>query len=98
VGSVAAQGEVQLVFVAELLQLQNGVSADSQNLCTEFVQFFFGVTELVRLAGSTGGVGLGKEKQNDGRSLEVIEPDLAAGIRIQRETRSFVAHLEHDLP
>jgi hypothetical protein len=78
--------------------LLDGIAADSQNLCPEFIQFFFGVTELVRLARSTGRVGLGEKEENDCRSLEIVEADLAAGIRSQGEMRSFVADFEHDLP
>jgi hypothetical protein len=81
VGSVTRQGEVQPVLVPEFLKLFHAIPTHAQNRCTQLVQFFFGVTELVRLAGSTRGVGLGKEKENHPFPFEGIQSDLIAGVR-----------------
>src|SRR5205807_2175062 len=64
VRGVAEQREIQLVLVAELLELLHRVAAHPDHSRPELFQFFFGVTELVRLAGSTRRVGLGKEVEH----------------------------------
>jgi len=64
VRGVACQRKIQPVLVAELLKFLNRVTANTQNFGSQLVQFFFGVTELVRLAGSTRSVGLGEEVEN----------------------------------
>jgi len=81
VGSVTGQGEVQPVLVPEFPKLFNAIPTHAQNYCAELVQFFFGVTELVRLAGSTRGVGFGKEIENYPFPLKAIQRDLIAGVR-----------------
>jgi len=81
VGSVAGQGKVQPVLVSELLEFLNGIPTHAEYLCAQLVQFFLGVTELVRLAGSTGRVSLGKEEENETVPLEGVQSDLVAGIR-----------------
>jgi len=81
VGSIARQRKVQLVLVAELLQDFDGVPTGSQDDRIELVQFIFGVTELVCLAGSTGGIGFGKEEKNDALPFEITQTDLIAGVR-----------------
>ena len=73
VGGVARQGKIQLVLVAKLLQLFHRVTAYTQNPCSQLVQFFFGVTELVRLARSTRGVGFGEKEKNQVLPLKVFE-------------------------
>jgi hypothetical protein len=92
---IAHQGKVQLVFVAELLQLLHGIAAYPKNLGPKLVQFFFGVTELVRLARSTGGVRLGKKVKDEILALESIQRDLFPGIGGQGKSRSLIADLEH---
>jgi hypothetical protein len=82
-GSIARQRKVQLVLVAELLQHFDGVTTGSQDDRVEFVQFFFGVTELVRLAGSTRGIGFGKEEKDDVLPFEITQTDFVAGVRRQ---------------
>lgn len=62
VSGIAGQGKIELVFIPKLLQLGYSITTYSQNLGSEFIQFFFGITELVRLARSTGSIRLGKEK------------------------------------
>ena len=64
VSGVARQRKVQPVFVAEFLKFFDRVPTYPQNFRAQLVQFFFGVTELVRLAGSTRSVGLGEEVEN----------------------------------
>ena len=80
VGSVTRQGKVQLVLVAKLLQLFHAVTTYPQNPCPELVQFFFGVTELVRLARSTGGIRLGEKEKNNGLALEGVQRNFPPGV------------------
>ena len=75
-GSITRQGKVQLVLVTKLLQLFHGIATDTQNSCPELVQFFFGITELVRLARSTGGVGFGEKEKDESLALEGIQRSL----------------------
>ena len=80
VGSIARQGKVQLVLVTKLLQLFHGIAAYTQNPCPELVQFFFGVTELVRLARSTGRVGFGEKEKDESLALESVQRNLVPGV------------------
>jgi len=81
VGRVAGQGEVQLVLGLELLKRLDAVAAQPKNLRPQLVQFFFGITELVCLAGSTRGIGFGKEIEDQGVALEILQAHLSARIR-----------------
>jgi hypothetical protein len=96
VGGIAGQGKVQLVLVAKLLQLFHGIATYPQNLCPELVQFFFGVTELVRLARSTGGVGFGEKEKNNSLALESLQRDFLRGVAGQRKVWGLVTNIKHD--
>jgi hypothetical protein len=64
VRGVTDQRKIQFVLVAEIPQLFHRVSAHPHYVRLEFFQFFFGVPELVRLAGSTWSIRLGEEVQH----------------------------------
>jgi len=81
VRGVSGQREVQLVLVVEFLQLLDVIAAHSENAGAKFFQFFLGIPELVRLAGSTRGVRLGEEIEHEHLALEVFEAHLLAGMR-----------------
>jgi hypothetical protein len=77
------------------LQHFDGVPTGSQDDRIELVQFIFGVTELVRLAGSTGGIGFGKEEKNDVLPFETTQTDLIAGVRRERKLWRRITNFEH---
>jgi len=62
------------------LQLSNFIAAYAQNLGPELVQFFFGVTELVRLARSTGSIGFGKKEKNHSLALKIVQRNFFPGV------------------
>lgn len=93
VPGVPGQGKIQLILVTETAKLFHSVAAQSQNSRIDFIQFFFGVTELVRLAGSTGGVGLGEKIKYEGLPLKILQIYLFSGIGRQREIRRFVTNI-----
>jgi len=80
VGGVAGQGEIQLVLGLELLKRFDAVATHPQDSCAQLVQFFFGVTELVRLTGSTRGVGFGEEIEDQGVPLEIFQAHVCTRI------------------
>ena len=80
VRSITRQRKIQFVLVAELLQLSYGISTDTENSCPELVQFFFGITELVRLASSTGGVRFTEKEEDDNLALESVQRNLIPGV------------------
>jgi hypothetical protein len=96
VGCVAGQGKVQLVLVAKLPQLFHGVAADTQNPCSQLVQFFFGITELVRLARSTGSVRFGEKEKHNCLARESVQCDRRPGVARQGKGRRLISDLEHE--
>ena len=95
VRGVSGQREVQLVLVVEFLQLLDGITAHSENAGAKFFQFFLGIPELVRLAGSTRGVRLGEEIENKCPAAEILQTYLVSGMGRQGEIGSRVADVEH---
>jgi hypothetical protein len=59
------------------------------------VQFFIGVTELVRLAGSTGSIGLGEEIKYQPLPLETLEGNLLTRVGRQGKIRRLVSNIQH---
>ena len=92
---VTRKGKIQFVLIAELLQLFYGISTDTENSCAELVQFFFGITELVRLARSTRGIRFGEKEKDKGTTLERVQRNSPARIVRQGKARSVITHLEH---
>jgi hypothetical protein len=95
VGRVASEREIQLVLVVKLLQILNRIAAHAEHRGLELVQFFFGVTELVRLARSTGSVGLGEEVENQLFAFEILQAYLLPGVGGQRKVRGLVTYAQH---
>jgi hypothetical protein len=50
----------------------NGVATDAEHRSVQSIQFFFGVTELVRLAGSTRSIRFGEEIEDERLALEIL--------------------------
>jgi hypothetical protein len=73
VGGIAEQREIEQVFLLEGRESFDGVGAHAEDGHAEFVEFLFCVTKLGRFDGSTGGVGLGEEKEQDAPAGEVLE-------------------------
>jgi len=96
VGCIAGEREIQFVLVVKLLEFFDRVPAHPQNLHLYLIQFFFGVTELVRLAGSPGSIGLGKEIEHQRLALEILETHLITRLRWQGKIRSFVTDVKHE--
>jgi hypothetical protein len=92
---IAEQREIQFLFGFEALQRFHGISAGTKNRDAELVELPFCVTKLGRFGGSTGGVGLGEEKNQNTLALEVAKGDFSALIGSEGEIGRFVAWLEH---
>jgi hypothetical protein len=73
VGGIAEQREIELVFFLERSESFDGVGAHAEDGDAELVEVLFCVTKLGRFDGSTGGVGLGEEKEQDAPAGEVLE-------------------------
>jgi hypothetical protein len=63
----------------------------------QFVQFFFGVTELVRLARSTWRIGFGKEIEDQRLPPKILKIYFLARLRRQSKIGRFIANVKHDL-
>ncbi len=98
VGWVAKQGKVEFVFFLEGGERFDCVGAHAENGDTELVEIFFCVTKLGRFDGSTGGIGFGKEEEEDALAREVIERDFFAFVGFETEGGDFGAKFEHGLP
>jgi hypothetical protein len=72
---VTEQGKIEISLVLEGGLGLDGVGAHAEDGDAVLVEIFFCVTKLGRFDGSTGGVGLGKEKEQDVVACEVLEGD-----------------------
>jgi hypothetical protein len=95
VGGIAEQREIELVFFLERSESFDGVGAHAEDGHAEFVEFLFCVTKLGRFDGSTGGVGLGEEKEQGALASEVFEGEFFALLGLQAKGRGFSAYFEH---
>ena len=62
---IGKQRKIELVLIAEFLQGFHAVCTHTCHAGARFFQFFFSITELVRLAGSAGRIGLRKEIKDE---------------------------------
>ena len=69
--TVAEQAERKIVFFGELSVLFRAVVGNPQNFDAEFLEFVPAVPQLVGFECSTGGTGLGIEKEQKRATLEI---------------------------
>jgi hypothetical protein len=92
---IAEQRKIESVLGLEQGLRANGIGAHAEDGHFELVKLLFCVTKLGRLNDSTGGVGLGIEKEEDAFALEILEGDKFILVRFQAKGGGFVAKLEH---
>jgi hypothetical protein len=95
VSGIAEQRKIESVLGLEQGLCLDRIGAHPEDGDFELIEFLFCVTKLGRLNGSTGGVGLGIEKEEDTFALEIFEGDKFVLVRFQAKGRGFVAGLEH---
>jgi hypothetical protein len=93
---IAEQWKIQLVLGLEGGLGADGIAAHAKDGDFELVELLFCVTKLGRFNGSTGSVGLGKEKEEDAAALEVFEGDGFVVVSFEAEGGGFIAWLEHE--
>jgi hypothetical protein len=94
---IAEKIEVELVFGLEGSLSLDGVAARTQDDDTELIELLFCVTKLGRFDGSTGSIGLRKEKKHDALAAKIGERDVGAGVVFKAECGGFVAFFQHKL-
>ena len=92
---VAEQRKVEFFLFLERGLRFDGIGAHAQDRHAQFVEFSLCVTKLGRLDDSTGGVGLGKEEEQDAAALEVLQGKLFPFIGRKTEVRGCGANFEH---
>ncbi len=94
---IRKQREIQFVLVSELRQSRYRVATDPHDARIQFVQFFFGVTELVRLAGSTRRIGLGEKIENQIPVAQILQAHLDTAVGRQSKAGCFVTRIQHQV-
>jgi hypothetical protein len=94
---IAEKIEVELVFGLEGSLSLDGVAARTEDDDTELIELLFCVTKLGRFDGSTGSIGLRKEKKHDAFVAKIGERDVGAGVVFKAECGGFVAFFQHGL-
>jgi hypothetical protein len=82
---IAEKIEVELVFSLEGSLSLDGVAARTEDDDTELIELLFCVTKLGRFDGSTGSIGLRKEKKHDALAAKIGERDVGAGVVLKAE-------------
>ena len=93
---IAEEIEVELVLRFEAGLGFDGVTAQADDDRVELVEMFLRVAKLGRFDGSTGGVGFGKEKEDDAMTAEVGQRDVGARVVFQAKGRGLVTGFEHE--
>jgi hypothetical protein len=89
VGGVAEQREIEILFFFEGGLGFHGIGAHAEDGDAVLVEIFFCVAKLGRFDGSTGGVGLGIEEEEDALAGEVFEGDGLVLVGFQAEGGGF---------
>src|SRR5713101_2168814 len=92
---IAQQRKIELFLFFEGGLSLDGIGAHAKDHDTELVELSLCVTKLGRFDDSTGGVGLGKEKEQDALALEVVQSNVLAVVRLEAEAGGFGADFEH---
>lgn len=87
---IGEQCEVQFVFVREFLLRFGFIRRDAQYDCAGFLELLVVVTKLGRFNRSTGRIGLGKEIEDHGFALEILQRHLLAVLVEQSEVGRFI--------
>jgi hypothetical protein len=95
---VAEQRKIEFEFGLEQGLGFDRVGARAEDGHFEMIELLFCVTKLGRFDDSTGGVGFGKEKEEDAFAFEILEGDGFVFVGLQAERGGFVAGLEHRDP
>lgn len=82
---IAEKIEVEFVFGLEGSLSLDGVAARTEDDDTELIELLFCVTKLGRFDGSTGSIGLRKEKKHDALAAKIGERDVGAGVVLKAE-------------
>ena len=92
---IAEKIEIEFVLGFEAGLGFYGIAAHAENDGVELVELLLCVAKLGRFDGSTGGVGFGKEKEDDAMATEVGERDVGACVVFQGKGWSFIAGFQH---
>jgi hypothetical protein len=95
---IAQQREIEFVLGFERRLGFDGIGAHAEDGHLALIELPFCVTKLGRFDGSTGGVGFGKEEEQDAPILKVFERDVFVFVGFEAERRGSVAGLEHGFP
>jgi hypothetical protein len=95
VAGITDQGKVELELGLEGRLRLDGIGAHAEDGDFEPVELLFCVAKLGRFRGSTGGVGLGEEEEQDTLGFKIFQRDGRAVVREEAEDWGFVAGLEH---
>lgn len=82
---IAEKIEVEFVFGLEGSLSLDGVAARTEDDDTELIELLFCVTKLGRFDGSTGSIGLRKEKKHYALAAKIGERDVGAGVVFKAE-------------
>jgi len=91
VSGIGEQRKIEIVLGLERGLGFDGVGAHAEDGHTVLVEVFFCVTKLGRFDGSTGGVGLGVEEEEDALALEIRQGDKRVVVGFETEAGSFGA-------
>jgi len=91
VSRVAEQRKIDPVLGFEGGLGFDGIGAHAEDGHVEFVEFLLCVAKLGRFDGSTGGVGLGVEEEEDAMALEISQGDKRVVVGFEAEGGSFGA-------
>jgi len=91
VSRVAEQRKIDLVLGFEGGLGFDGIRAHAEDGHAEFVEFLLCVAKLGRFDGSTGGVGLGVEEEEDALALEIRQGDKRVVVGFETEAGGFGA-------
>ena len=94
---VGEQRKIDLVLGLERSLRFDGIGAHAEDGDAELVEVIFCVAKLGRFNGSTGGVGFGKEKEEDAPAAKLGERQVGTLVRFEAEVGSFGTNFEHSL-
>ena len=91
VSGIAEQWEIEFLLGFKRGLGFDGIGAHAKDGDAELVEVFLCVAKLGRFDGSTGGVGLGVEEEEDAMALEISQGDKRVVVGFEAEGGSFGA-------